>query len=144
MAESFDCVNTISEDWNELVFDDLKKQHSDMDDKYTGYDLIFAKDVDGEYIFRGLFKWDKEKSAPNHDVSKRIASKVKLIGDPVTDIEPLDEIKPSDSGDINIPMEPQEIILDPNIGAYYVCGRCGLKYKMSQRCPDCGQLVLIK
>ncbi len=141
VAESFDCVNTISADWNELVFDDLKKRHSDMDDKYTGYDLIFAKDVDGEYIFRGLFVWDKDKSTPNHDVSRRVASKVKLIGDPVIDIEPLDEIATSDFGDINTPMEPKEIIHDSEVGAYYICGRCGLKYKMAQRCPECGQLV---
>ena len=144
MAESFDCVNTISEDWNELVFDDLKKRHSDVDYKYTGYDLIFAKDVDGEYIFRGVFVRDKDKSAPNHDVSRRIASKVKLIGDPVTDIELLDEIKQLNFADINTPMEPEDIIPDPDVGSYYICGRCGLKYKIAQRCPDCGQLVLIR
>ncbi len=143
VAESFDCINTISEDWNELVFDDLKERHSDMTDKYVGYDLIFAKDVDGEYVFRGLYVWDETKSAPNHDVSKRIASKVKLIGDPVTDIEPLDEIKYSDSADINTPMEPKEIIPDSDVGAYFVCGRCEFKYKMAKRCPECGQMVWI-
>ncbi len=80
VAESFDCVNLISDDWNEFVFDDLKNQQVDMENKYRGYDLIFAKDVDGDYVFRGLYIRDEGKSAPNHDVSKRIATKVKLIG----------------------------------------------------------------
>ena len=142
-AEAFDCVNTISEDWNEFTFDDLKDRHSDMNNKYTGYDLIFAKEVDGDYIFRGLYVRDEEKSAPNHDVSKRIASKVKLVGNPVYDIEPLDEIDNPDSQDINTPMEPEDIIPDPDVGAYYVCGRCGFKYRVAQRCPECGQLVWI-
>lgn len=140
-AESFDCVNTISDDWNEFTFDDLKDRHSDMNDKYTGYDLIFAKDVDGDYIFRGLYVRDEEKSAPNHDVSKRIASRIKLVGNPVYDIEALDEIDYPNLLDINTPMEPRDIIPDPDVGAYYVCGRCGFKYRMARRCPECGQLI---
>lgn len=91
VSAAFDCVNTLSSDWNEIVFDDLKHTQGDMSDKYWGYDLIFAKDPNGgDYIFRGVFARDGEKSRPNHDVSKRIATKVKLIGSPVYDVELLD------------------------------------------------------
>ena len=79
-SAAFDCVNTISDDWNEVIFDDLKNTQADMTKKFWGYDLIFAKDPGGEYVFRGVFIRDKEKSAPNHDVSKRIATRVRLIG----------------------------------------------------------------
>ena len=143
VAESYDCLNIISDDWNEFVFDDLKKRHTDMENKYTGYDLIFAKEVDGEYIFRGLYLWDREKSAPNHDVSRRIATKIKLIGDPVTDIEPLDDLRQLISHDINTPLAPKEVIKDSEAGAYFVCGKCNYRFKMAQRCPDCGQLVKV-
>ena len=65
-----------------------------MDDKdyYWGNDLIFAKDVNGEYVFRGVFIRDRDKSAPKHHVSKRIATRVKLIGTPVYKIEPLNSL----------------------------------------------------
>lgn len=95
VSASYDCLNTISDDWNEMKFDDLKNSQADMTKKFWGYDLVFAKDAGGEYVFRGVFVRDKEKSTPNHDFSKRIATKVRLIGDPTYDIELLDEIMDS-------------------------------------------------
>ena len=143
VSASFDCVNTISSDWNELIFDDLKNTQADMTKKYWGYDLIFAKDPDGgEYIFRGVYVRNGEKSKPNHDVNKRIATKVRLVGEPAYDIELLDEIKYEvDKDDINIPMNPQSIKRLSYGTTCYVCGRCGAEYNKAPRCPECGQLV---
>ena len=95
VSAAFDCVNTISDDWNEVVFDDLKGSETDYNVKrYTGYDLIFAKEPKGgPYIFRGLFIADMEKTRANHHVSKRIGTKVKLIGQPADRIEILDDFR---------------------------------------------------
>ena len=81
-------------------FEDLKVGHEDMSDKYWGMDLIFAK-APGKhgYMFRGVYIRDGEKSKPNYDVSKRIATKVRLVGDPAYDIELLDLIEETASGD---------------------------------------------
>lgn len=96
VPSSFDCMNTISDDWNEVVFDDLKGRQTDDGPQYYGYDLIFAKEPDGPYIFRGVFIRDKEKSRPNHGVSKRIGTKVRLTGKPghpADKIEILDDFR---------------------------------------------------
>ena len=85
---SFDCLNVLSDDWDEIVYDDLKKIDSANDPKYTGYDLIFAKEPSkGPYVFRGVFLYDREKSAQFHHVEKRIATKVKVIGTPAHTVE---------------------------------------------------------
>lgn len=60
VPSSFDCMDTISDDWNEVVFDDLKGRQTDDGSEYYGYDLIFAKEPDGPYIFRGVFVRDKK------------------------------------------------------------------------------------
>ena len=145
VSAAFDCVNTISDDWNEVVFDDLKNTQADMTKKYWGYDLIFAKDPDGgEYIFRGVYVRDGEKSKPNHDVSKRIATRVRLIGEPAYDIELLDEVIYEDvPDDINTPMKPRNTLNLEDGAVHYVCGRCGTEYNKAPRCPECGQLVQI-
>ena len=78
------CINTITPDWEEVIFDDLKKSFDG--NYYTGLDLIFAKDVDGKYVFRGVYKLDMDKTIPNHYVSRRVATKVQLLGDPVYDV----------------------------------------------------------
>lgn len=143
VSASFDCVNTISSDWNEFIFDDLKNTQADMTKKYWGYDLIFAKEPDGgDYIFRGVYIRNGEKSKPNHDVDKRVATRVRLIGEPVYDIELLDEIKnDADNDDINVPMSPQSIKCLPYGTTRYICGRCGAEYNKAPRCPECGQIV---
>lgn len=88
-----DCVNTISDDWNQLVFEDLKLTSDEEPDYiYKGYDLIFAKEPDGGYVFRGVFVYDEANSDSNRYVAKRIATKVRMIGNPATDIELLDNI----------------------------------------------------
>ena len=143
VAASFDCVNTLSDDWNEFVFDDLKNTPYDVTKEYNGYDLIFAKDPDGgDYLFRGVYIRDVEKSRPYHYVNKRIATKVRLIGDPVYDIELLDEVSTVEAGsNINVPMNPQAIKRLQYGTLQYVCGRCGAEFKKAPRCPECGQLV---
>ena len=97
VPSSFDyCLNTISNDWNEIIFDDLKERQTEDGPQYYGYDLIFAKDPHGPYIFRGVYIRDKEKSRPNHGVSKRIGTKVRLtgkLGQPADKIEILDDFR---------------------------------------------------
>lgn len=99
VPSSFDCLNTISNDWNEVIFDDLKERQTEDDPQYYGYDLIFAKDPDGPYIFRGVYIRDIEKSRPNHGLSKRIGTKVRLTGkpgQPADKIEILDDFRKQD------------------------------------------------
>jgi rubrerythrin len=42
--------------------------------------------------------------------------------------------------DINIPMQPKEII-ETDGKIKYVCGNCGYIFNKAIRCPECGQLV---
>ena len=95
VAAANDCVNYLSDDWNYFYFDDLLERDNseDTSDWYLGPDLIFARDVDGDYVFRGVYKTDIDKSRPNHYVSKRIATKIKLIGKPVQRFELLDSVE---------------------------------------------------
>lgn len=44
---SNDCLNILSSDWNEIVYDDLKQIDSADTPRYTGYDLVFAKEPSG-------------------------------------------------------------------------------------------------
>ena len=89
------CLNTISDDCNEVVYDNLKENEQSGEYKpYRGYSLIFTKDPnDGPYIFRGVFIADMEKSHTNHHVSKRVGTKVRLIGKPAYKIEILDDFR---------------------------------------------------
>lgn len=96
---AFGCINTISDDWNTVVFDDLKfERYIDEPPKYVHASrnrpcLIFAKEPHGgPYIFRGVYVYDESVSHMMHSVNRRIASRVRLIGDPVEDIELLDSI----------------------------------------------------
>lgn len=94
VSAAFDCVNTISNDWNEVIFDDLKNGYFEGGEQYTGVTLIFAKEPKGgPYIYRGVYIDDAEKSRPNHYVSKRIGTKVKLVGQPSESIEILDDFR---------------------------------------------------
>ena len=142
VSAAFDCLNTLSEDWNEIIYDDLKNAQWDMTKKYSGYDIIFAKDPDGgDYLFRGVYIRDVEKSKPNHDVSKRIATRVRLIGDPVTDIELLDSVSADSYKGINSPVMPKSKYIDESGTIHYICGKCSNDFKSARRCPECGQLV---
>lgn len=84
---SYHCLNTIEEDGLYVVFDDLKNSATETTEKYLGLDLIFAKAPNEDYEFMGVYKRDALKSSLNHDVSKRISKRVKLIGSPVEEIE---------------------------------------------------------
>lgn len=138
-----DCVNYLSDDWNYFYFDDLQERHSSekQEDWYLGPDLIFAKDVDGGYVFRGVFKTDIEKSRPNHFVSKRIATKIKLIGKPVRAFELIDSIEMEKTDDINTPVVPNDKVRKADGTIQYLCGRCNTLFVRAVRCPVCGQLV---
>lgn len=88
------CLNTISDDWNEFIFDDLKNGYVEGGERYMGYSLIFAKEPKGgTYLFRGVYREDTELSSPNHYVSKRVGTRVKLIGRPSSKIEILDDFR---------------------------------------------------
>ncbi|MBQ0028389.1 MAG: hypothetical protein KBS96_07275 [Lachnospiraceae bacterium] len=140
VSAGFDCVNTISDDWNEVVFDDLKNTQANMDKKYWGYDLIFAKEPKGGlYLFRGVYIRDGKKSRPNHDVVKRIGTRVRVIGSPAYDIEILDDFREKEQAiDINTPMSPawSEVIEGEKI---ITCGMCFNRFHKAPRCPECGQ-----
>ncbi len=140
VSAAFDCVNTISDDWNQLVFEDLKKSPDYVEEPeniYKGYDLIFAKDTDGGYLFRGVYVYDEDNSRGNKSVSKRIATKVRLLGNPTNDIELIDNVSDKD---INIPKPPKRKA-ETSDGIRYVCAKCGYKLKKASRCPNCGQLI---
>lgn len=138
-----DCVNYLSEDWNYFFFDDLRKDRKSAEpaDRYLGLDLIFAKDVDGDYIFRGVYMIDLNKSKPNHFLYKRIATKIKLIGKPVERFEILDSIEAVTVDDINTPMKPKDTIRKADGDINYICGRCNKAFICAARCPECGQMV---
>lgn len=88
-----DCLNIICCDGNYHVFDDLKQRsHEPLNQAKWKYDLIFSKEWGGDYSFRGVFIGDYVHSATNHHVSKRIATKVRLIGCPARKIELLDSV----------------------------------------------------
>lgn len=38
------CLNVLSNDWNELAYDDLNERDTVDEEHYCGYDLIFAKE----------------------------------------------------------------------------------------------------
>lgn len=109
VAAAFDCVNTISDDWNEVVYDDLKNGYVEGGEKYDGCTLIFAKESKrSPYIFRGAFVEDFEKSSPNHYVHKRIGTRVKLIGQPANEIELLDDFRKLTADPASVPTELTE------------------------------------
>ena len=91
-----DCVNTISADGNEFIYDDLKKgTPAEVDASFkTSPVLIFAKEPNGgPYIFRGVYIKNIEKSKYQHHVLTRIGTKVKLLGQPSDRIEILDDFR---------------------------------------------------
>lgn len=45
------------------------------------------------------------------------------------------------SDDINSPKKPKGIIHKKDGKTQYICGRCGVSFLKSPRCPECGQLV---
>lgn len=86
------CINTLTDDWNEFIFDDLKGGYDENAPRYQGCTLIYAKDPGSKfYIFRGIFAPDFEKTTPNHYVHKRVGTRCRLIGQPAYDIEILDD-----------------------------------------------------
>jgi hypothetical protein len=137
-AAANDCVNVFSSDGKRLVYDDLKETDKTDPPSSDKYVVIFAKDPDGPYMFKGLFKRDNVGSRANHTEFYRVSDEVRVIGDPVTAVEPGKEepvILP-----INVPMKPIEIIHEPE-GEKVLCPSCKGTFKRAKRCPDCGQLI---
>lgn len=92
-SAAFDCVNTISDDWNEFKFSNLSYKFGNIkQDELKEISLIFAKDfgTGTEYIFRGAFIIDPQKSSPDCQFFKRVGKKVKLIGQPASDVQILE------------------------------------------------------
>ena len=89
-----ECLNLICSGGNYHVFDDLRNQEPVVMRTQTWkYDLIFSKEVGGYYYFRGVFVEDRVHSKLNHYVSKRVATKARLIGCPARRLELLDTIE---------------------------------------------------
>ncbi len=133
-------INYLSEDGEYFIYDDINgiNNNPNPNDHYLGVSVIFAKDVDGDYIFRGVYKLDIEKSGPNHFVHNRIATKIKLVGKPV---QRLEYVEADNNDDINTPKKPKNRIRKADGSMQYICGRCNTTFLKSQRCPECGQLV---
>ena len=94
---TFDCINLICCNGNYHVFDKVNPKEPDVMARQTWkYDLIFSKEVGGSYFFRGVFIADDEHTAMHHYVSKRIATKAKLIGCPARRLELLDSVDPGE------------------------------------------------
>ncbi len=107
MAATSGYINIISDDWNEIVFDDTRKRETEDDKRYKfdGHSIVFAMEPNnGLYIFRGIYDIDNNKTELNHLVYKGIATKVKIIGAPAFKIELIDEI----CDDIPLTYEEQE------------------------------------
>lgn len=136
-------INYLSEDWGLFYYDDIygKNNNPDPNDRYLGVSVIFAKDIAGAYVFRGVYKLDIDKSGPNHFVHNRIATKIKLIGKPVQRFELLDSIEVDNTDDINTPKKPKNRIRKADGSMQYICGRCETAFIKALRCPECGQLV---
>ncbi|GEM_PF-2906232 len=84
------CTNVISGDWNTIIYDDYKDgpEHAW---NHPPVKLVFAREPNnGPILFRGVYIEDEEQTSYKHYVSKRIAKKVRFIGNPVFDIEEID------------------------------------------------------
>lgn len=134
-------INYLSEDWRFFIFDDTNGYNPDPDDRYLGLSIIFAKDYYGDYVYRGVYKLDLEKSGTNHFVHERIATWVKLIGKPVHGFELLNEVETNEVDSINTALKPKDIIFKQNGTVKYICARCDYEFVKSPRCPECGQLI---
>ena len=88
------CTNVISEDWNTLIYDEHKSTVADTsNDPHDDRSIIFAREPDnGPILFRGVYEYNREQSSFKHYVYKRIATKIRIIGNPAYDIELLDHI----------------------------------------------------
>lgn len=84
------CVNYMADNGNQIIYDDLNERDVEGGPQYRNYDLIFAKEYNGPYLFRGVFKRDDAKCRLNHHVSTRVAKRVKVIGCPADRIEILE------------------------------------------------------
>ena len=54
----------------------------------------------------------------------------------------LDGMSVSNTEDINSPLKPKGIIRNNDGRIQCICGRCGMSFYKSPRCPECGQLIL--
>ena len=91
---TFGCINVISEDWNTLTYIETKDTAADTsNDLHNDRAIIFAREPDnGPILFRGVYAYDREQSSYKHYVYRRVASKIRIIGNPAYDIEMLDRL----------------------------------------------------
>ncbi|MCR5383139.1 MAG: hypothetical protein K6E72_00640 [Saccharofermentans sp.] len=137
------CINKLIDNGDCFIFDDLRTDNAgDGEERYWGYDLLFTKELGEDYRFSGVYIKDRQQTRPYHSVSRRVATRVELLGNPARKLVLLDAIEFSQNNDdINIPMNPQSRIQSPDGLLSYICGRCGMRFVKSPRCPECGQLV---
>lgn len=85
----------------------------------------------------GVYRFEKtDNMGPNKALIRDI---------PYEDIEVLFKLIKYTLGeeiiDINTPMKPKNRIRKSDGAMTYICGRCGVRFVKSLRCPECGQLV---
>lgn len=100
VAATNDCVNILSDDWDTLIYDDLRGTNEEI--KFRDVkNLIFAREPNkGPYIFRGVYLLDQKESARNHHVYKRIGKKVRMIGHPAYNFKIIEDSKPGKKGTV--------------------------------------------
>lgn len=88
---AYGCVNVISEDWDTLIFEDRKTNAIDYRKPHRGLRVVFAREPNnGPILFRGVYVQDEDQSIYKHYIFNRIATKIRIIGNPAYDIELLD------------------------------------------------------
>lgn len=89
------CTNVISADWNTLIYDEHKDTVADTsNDPHNDRAIVFAREPDnGPILFRGVYAYDRSQSSYKHYVYKRIATRIRIIGNPAYDIEMLDNLE---------------------------------------------------
>lgn len=137
------CINKLIDNGNCFIFDDIRTDRvNNGGTEFLGYNILFTKDSGDDYVLRGVYLLDSQKSHPNHHVFKRIATKLKLIGKPAEKLELVDDFYEQQIvDDINSPRKPRNIVYQSDGIIQYTCGRCDAVFIRAARCPECGQLV---
>lgn len=79
-------INISINNWNEILVKDLNlKETEHTENEYTthcGYILVFAKDYNGNYVFRGVYVQDQDKHKPYEYVYRKVSDTAILYGNP--------------------------------------------------------------
>ena len=74
VATSNGCINTHNADWTEIIFEDTKTDVNYGDESRTNdYIVVFAKEYNGSYVFRGVFRQVTDNTKPYIYVYKKVS-----------------------------------------------------------------------